>query len=274
MMPAELRSSPDKETPVTLITGASTGIGAAMAEVFASHGHALVLVALEADLLDAVGERLRTTHRVQVFTLPLDLTAPDAWALLDTFLSKHGLVVDTLVNNAGLGLAGRFVASRLEAVERVVELNVSATVALTHRLLMGMVARGRGRVLITSSTAAFQPGPGMAVYFATKAFLTSFAQAIGFELEGTGVTVTAVHPGPTRSAFRERASLTHGRDLEQVASFADPLDVAKEAYAGLQRGTPMVITGFRNRVFTRLATLAPTRWVMRAVDRLHRQQPQ
>lgn len=262
---------PEAGRRVTLISGASTGIGAAMAEVFASKGHSLVLVALEADLLEALAARLRAAHGVTVQVLALDVTEPGAVDRILTLVTDQALTIDVLVNNAGIGLAGSFASNSLVAIRKVMSLNMMASVELMHRVLPEMIARGHGRVLNTSSTAAFQPGPGMAVYFATKAFITSLSRAVAFELQGTGVTVTALHPGPTRSAFSERAGLTHGKSLGQVSSFADPIDVARDAYAGLMRGASMVIPGWQNRLFARLSALTPTRLVMRAVHRLHQQ---
>ncbi|MCC7385676.1 MAG: SDR family oxidoreductase [Deltaproteobacteria bacterium] len=258
-------------TPVTVITGASSGIGAAMADVLAARGHHLVLVALEDDLLAAVRARLERQHSVRVFSLALDLAAPGAAERVLFYLQAEGLRAEILINNAGLGLAGDFHRAPLEKIRRVMAVNMSALVDLTHGLVQGMVTRAHGRILNTASTAAFQPGPGMAVYFATKAFVTSFSQALASELEGSGVTVTAFCPGPTRTGFAAAAGLTHERHLEKVASFADPTRVAELGYHAMMRGRRLAIPGGRNRFFARLATWLPTGMVMRSVKRLHRQ---
>ena len=173
-----------------LITGGSVGIGAALADVFAEHGHDLILVSRNPDKLEARGRAIREQFGVDVVCLPEDLADPQGARRLHEAVTGRGLDVHYLVNNAGVGLYGKFATTDLDAELKMIQLNVTSVVDLTKRFLPAMIERGSGRILNVASTAAFVPGPWMSVYYATKAFLLSFSQAIDYELKASGITVT------------------------------------------------------------------------------------
>ena len=186
--------------PITLITGASAGLGAEFARQCSARGERLVLVARRQDKLEALASELGNARAVT-----LDLGQPGAAAALSADLAAHGEQVGTLINNAGFGLWGKFAALDGPRQRAMIDLNCGTLVELTHAVLPGMIERGQGAILNLASTAAFQPGPGMAVYFATKAFVLSFSEALHEEVREHGVTVTALCPGPTATEFGEVA---------------------------------------------------------------------
>lgn len=228
--------------PRALVTGASSGIGEALAEELARRGHDLVLVARRAEPMEALAARLREAHGVEATVDPRDLLDREAATAL---AASHGDTVDVLVNNAGFGLNGEFATLSLERQTDMIELNVTALTRLSRLFLPGMLARGRGRILNVASTAAFQPGPYMSVYYATKAYVLSFSEALGEECRGRGVTVTALCPGPTKSGFQDEADL-HGSRLLGRLPLMDVGTVARAGIAGMQRGQAIVIPGFMN----------------------------
>lgn len=241
-----------------LITGASRGIGRALAEEFAAHGRDLVLVARDAHALANLSRSLEDRHGVAVAVLPADLAQPESREELVRRVGDAGLEIEILINNAGLGLFGPFADSEWEVERRTVEVNVAALTELTKRFLPPMLKRGRGRILNVASTAAFVPGPLMAVYYATKAYVLSFSEAIGNELAGTGVTVTALCPGPTETGFQERARVPadtaprHGFVMEASA-------VARVGYRATMRGERLVIPGWRSRLLVQVVRALPRR---------------
>ena len=176
--------------PVALITGASAGIGAGLAREAANDGHDLVLVARRREPMEALAAELKSTG-AQITIIPADLSRPGAAAALMKTVEQSGLAIDTLINNAGLGDTGRFDQENPEKILSMLQVNIIALTELTRLVLPQMVARKRGRVMLLASLAAFQPGPGMAVYYATKSYVLSFGRAIGQELRGTGVKITA-----------------------------------------------------------------------------------
>jgi short-subunit dehydrogenase len=187
--------------PVALVTGASAGIGAALAREAANDGHDLVLVARRREPMEALAAELKSTG-AEITVIPADLGKPGAGAALMKTVEERGLVIDTLINNAGFGDTGRFDQEDPERILSMLQVNVVALTELTRLVLPQMVARKRGKVMLLASTASFLPGPGMAVYYATKSYVLSFGRAIGYELRGTGVTVTTLCPGPTTSDCR------------------------------------------------------------------------
>ncbi|GAA5440743.1 hypothetical protein Dcae01_02263 [Deinococcus caeni] len=189
-------------TSTALITGASSGIGESLARQLAAHGAHLILVARTEDRLHALAAELGARYRVQVHVLPADLNRPGAAAELHAAVQARGLNVDILVNNAGLGGYGEFSAQPPAEIDRMIAVNIGALTGLTRAFLPDMLARGRGRVLNVASTAAFQPGPLMAVYYATKAYVLSFSEAVAEEVAGSGVFVTALCPGPVQTGFQ------------------------------------------------------------------------
>lgn len=246
-----------------LVTGASSGIGEALARGLAERGADLVLVARRADRLEALREDLVAAHpaqRVEVVTA--DLSAPGAVTSLLESVASLGVVVDVLVNDAGVGLHGHVAEQDPEEAVAMVDLNVTSLVELTTRTLPAMVAARRGAVLNVASTAAFQPIPGMALYAATKALVLSYTEALSHELRGTGVVALALCPGATETEFFSRTGrkfLTRGRQ--------SPQQVAQAALEGLAAGRRTVVPGRVNALGALLAPLAPRALVMAASAR-------
>jgi short-subunit dehydrogenase len=253
---------------VSLVTGASSGIGEAFARRLAKDGRHLVLVARRADRLEALAAEIHAAHRVAVEVVPADLTRPYAAATLAAEIDRRGLVVDWLVNNAAFGTAGRFHELPLERELEQVRLNVEAVVDLTGRFLPGMVARRKGAVVNVSSVGGFAPGPRMAVYAASKAFVTSFSEAIAAELAGTGVHVLCVCPGFTRTEFQSHVDV----DTSQVPAFAwmTADAVANEAVAAVGRNGPVLVNGRLNAAMVAVTRLLPHSITTRIVGGLIR----
>lgn len=232
-----------------LVTGASAGIGKAFADVLAEHGYGLVLTARRLDRLEEVAADLRARHAVPVVVIVADLADPAAPAALCAALDARGLQVDVLVNNAGYGVPGRYVATEWTAQRDFIQVLVTAVAELTHRLVPGMVARRWGRVLNIASLAALVPAaPGHTLYAASKSFLVKFSEALAGECASSGVHVTAVCPGFTYSEFHD---VTGTRQQMQVLPrwlWSDAQDVARQGYAAVMAGRPMAVTGRVNRV--------------------------
>ena len=248
-----------------LITGASSGIGLDLAHVFARDGHDVILVARTESKLQDVAYDLEKHHKVKAHVIATDLSKPDAPRMVFDETRRRGLQVDVLVNNAGFGLGGKFVETDLEWELDMIQVNISAVTHLTKLFLREMVARGSGRILNLASTAAFQPGPLMAVYYATKAYVLSFSEAIAEELNDTGVTVTALCPGPTYTNFADNA------DVENTGLFKfmrpmSSMDVAQIGYAAMKRGKRVAITGVRNKLTAQSVRVSP-RFVVTKVVR-------
>ena len=241
-----------------LVTGASYGIGVDLAECFARDGYDLILTARSAELLEAAAQKLAKETGVSVATIALDLGARGAGAELAKKIAEKGLHVDVLVNNAGYGIAGGLDASKAEEQLGMVDLNIRALVELTQIYWPGMLKAGRGGVLNVASTAAFQPGPLMAVYYASKAFVLSFSEALWKEGEASGVHVSCLCPGPTKSRFRERAGTGKTR-LSRVGEAMPSMAVAKQGYRGFRRNSRVVVTGLRNKLLAGLAPYLPRR---------------
>ena len=246
----------------TLITGASAGIGLELARVFASHNHDLVLVARNEASLRSLADELRTTYGVDAVVLPADLSKPETPGLIHDFCAQHKLDVDILVNNAGFGDYGAFHELNRQHQLDMIAVNITSLADLTHRFLPDMVKRGSGKIMNVASTAAFQPGPFMSVYYATKAFVLHFSEAISVELEGTGVTVTALCPGATHSEFQERANL-NGSRLFDGRSLPTSMDVALYGYEATMRGKRVAIHGILNAILANSARFSPRGVVLR-----------
>lgn len=250
---------------LAIVTGASSGIGAELAKLLAADHHDLVLVARREDRLRALAEELSHRHGVSADVVAIDLADPDAPAEL--VRRVDGAEVDVLVNNAGFGLLARFSAGAWQDYAEMLRVNVVALTELTHSLLAGMVARGSGRILNVASTAAFQPGPGMAVYYASKAYVLSFSEALAVELAGTGVSVTALCPGVTDTGFQQRA---HAEGILLTRAMRMPADVvARAGYHGMREGKSLVIPGATNKVGVQMLRVGPRWLVPRIVARLH-----
>ena len=242
-----------------LITGASSGIGLELARLAARDGHHLVLVARSVDRLRALGAELGEEHGVAATIVAADLADPAAPDTVFAECERAGLEVEILVNNAGFGGHGFFADTPLRRELDMVQVNVTALMHLSKLFLTGMVARGRGRILNVASTAAFQPGPLMAVYYAGKAFVLSFSEAIANELDGTGVTVTALCPGPTRSEFLRRAEIEGARLVSGWVKLMDSESVARSGWTAMKRGRRVVVPGVMNKAAVHAIRLTPRR---------------
>jgi short-subunit dehydrogenase len=240
-----------------LITGASGGIGRDLAHLFAADGYNLILVARRADKLGELASELQAKHHVGAVALPIDLAEPAAPEEIFHVLEEQGMPVDVLVNNAGFGTFGQFARADLHEQLQMLQVNVAALTHLTRLFLPGMLRAKRGRILNVASTAAFQPGPYMAVYYATKAYVLSFSEAIAAELAGSGVTVTALCPGPTSTGFQHRAGVENSALFR--ANTMTSQAVARIGYRGLMRGKRLVITGAKNKLLAFGTRLVPRR---------------
>lgn len=234
-------------TGTALVTGASSGIGAAIARELASRGHSLILVARREERLKSLAAELAAARSISAQTIPCDLAdAADRERLLAK-VSGTGRAIDVLVNSAGFGGTGNLATADTARLLEMVRVNVEAVVALTGRFSGLMAARGRGTVINIASTAAFQPMPGTAVYAAGKAFVLSFSEAIASELAGSGVSVTAVCPGPVRTEFTEAAGYAGVEDRTPGLIWMTPEQVARDAVEGAARGKRLVVPGTLNR---------------------------
>jgi len=253
--------------PVALITGASMGLGAEFARLLASEGYDLVLTARSGDRLAALKKEIEGLHGVSVHNFIHDLVDPKAPTALYDDVRAAGLEVDVLVNNAGFGLYGFFYQSDLQTELDMIQVNITAVVHLSKLFIRDMVARGSGRILNVASTAGFQPGPLQPVYYASKAFVLSFTEAIANELRGSGVSATALCPGPTPTEFQKRANVGNPRGLRLMMR-VDPDVVVRAGYAGMMKGKPVVVPGSLNNVIVFLLRLFPRRAVTAVVRRL------
>jgi uncharacterized protein len=249
-----------------LITGASAGIGHELAKVFAAEKFNLVLVARNEARLKKVAEELRAQYGIETRILVKDLSLSNAPQ--EVFDAMRDTPISVLVNNAGFGWRGAFAECDLQhqALE-MMHLNMDSLVALTRLFVTPMLARKQGRVLNVASTAAFQPGPFANIYFATKAFVLSFSTALSEELEGTGVTVTVLCPGSTRTEFFERAGM---QNMRPEWHMMDADVVARAGFRGLMRGKRVVIPGGLNKLTAKLANFVPTSLATKTVRKLNR----
>ncbi len=244
--------------PTALVTGASSGIGLELATLLARDRHDLVFVARNRDRLETIARGLKEEFGVAVTILATDLSDPAAPDSIGKHLADRSLPIDILVNNAGFGTYGLFAKAPLEMLIEMIRVNIMALTHLTRLLLPAMLERRRGRILNVASTAAFQPGPLMAVYYATKAYVLSFSEAIANETSGTGVTVTALCPGPTVTDFQKRAGFGKTR-LFRGPLLMDAPTVARSGYDGLMRGKRLVIPGLANRLLVQALRVTPRR---------------
>lgn len=253
---------------LVLVTGASSGIGRELARCFAADGCALVLSARREAELQALAGELRATHGADVAVITADLAAPGGVDALLAALRERALVPDVLVNNAGFGARGSFAAMPAERVRGMLAVNVDAVTRLAHALLPAMRERRRGGVLNVASTAAFQPGPHMAVYYATKAYVLSWSEALHEECRGDGVHVSALCPGATFTGFAAEADMTDSRLFRLGAM--DAATVARAGHAGFRRNAAVVVPGLRNRLGAASVRFTPRGLVRRLVASLQR----
>lgn len=253
---------------VALVTGASSGIGLELAKLFARDGHDLVLVARREDKLKELAAELANRHGVRATVIAADLADPAAPPEVARRVAAAGLEIQFLVNNAGYGLAGRFAQTDVTAELRMIQVNVAALTHLTKLFLPAMEARRHGAILNVASTAGFVPGPFMAVYYATKAYVISFSEALAEEQRGTGVTVTVLCPGATRTEFQTRAGIDLEARLFRGPWVADAASVARAGYRGMLEGKRMVIPGLFNKLMVQSARLAPRAVLAKVARRL------
>jgi uncharacterized protein len=246
-----------------LVTGASGGIGEDLARLFAADGHDLVLVARSQDKLARISEELAGKHSVSARVVVSDLARAAAPQEIYDELQREGVHIDALVNNAGFGSYGLFAETDLQRELELLQVNVVALTHLTKLFLPAMIARKRGYVMNVASTAAFQPGPLMAVYYASKAYVLNFSEALSNETGGTGVVVSALCPGPTETGFIAAAGMERSKLFERAAM--DSPAVAEIGYRGLLEGRRVVIPGFKNAFIARAAGLFPRGFVMNVV---------
>lgn len=251
--------------PTALITGASSGIGLDLANLFAADGHDVVLVARSEGKLRELAKELEGKNRIAARVVAADLSQPDAPARVAEAVKD--LEIDFLVNNAGYGVAGKFVETDLQTELEMIQLNIAALTHLTKLFLPGMVRRKRGRILNLASTAAFQPGPLMAVYYATKAYVLSFSEGIAEELSGSGVTVTALCPGPTATGFQNKADI-NDLPLLTVLKPMSSRDVAEAGYKAMHRGKRVIVTGAMNKILAQSIRLTPRVMVAKIARKL------
>ena len=229
-----------------LITGATSGIGYELARIFAGHGYGLVIVARDAERLARVKQELEGTFRVRVRDIPADLSLPQTPSKIVDTLAKENVPIDVLVNNAGFNEYGGFTQTRLEKEVQMIQTNIVSLTVLTKLLLPLMVERGHGRIMNVGSTGSFVPVPKNAVYAATKAYVLSFSDAIAEELRGTGITVTTLCPGATKTEFADRAGMGDVR-LFRYGTM-DAASVARIGYRALIRGKRRVVAGLANKL--------------------------
>jgi short-subunit dehydrogenase len=232
-----------------LITGASAGLGAEFARLFAADGHSLILVARRRDRLESLARDLSKKHGIEVEVLDADLSAPGAGKKIFDAVQAKGLFVEFLVNNAGFGSNGAFSRLPLEKELQMIDLNIRVLTELTHLFLQPMLQKRSGSILNVGSTAGYQPGPFMATYYASKAHVNSFSRALSIELRGTGVSCTLLAPGATETEFAKSASLEDSRLFKmQVTATADA--VARDGYRAMKKRKAIVVSGLVNKIST------------------------
>lgn len=245
-----------------LITGASGGIGLEFAKIHAEKGDNLVLVARSKERLDELKARLEEKHKISVHTIGKDLSRQGSVVEIYDELKTLNISIDYLINNAGIGDIGLFEAGDWSKLETMINLNVLALTHLTKLFLPGMIAAGHGKILNVASTAAFQPGPTMAVYFATKAFVLSFSEALNEEVSGKGVSVTALCPGSTESGFHA-AAIGEGKILKE-RSLPSAREIAEYGFRAMIKGKPVAIPGLMNKIMATSVRFLPRSLVVKA----------
>jgi short-subunit dehydrogenase len=255
------------QRPIALVTGASMGLGAEFARLLASEGYDVVLTARSGELLGTLKKEVENLHGIEAHVVVADLADPRAPSAIYDHLRNAGIEIEVLVNNAGFGMYGKFSESSLSTELEMIQVNIIALMHLTKLFVNDMVKRRHGRIVNVASTAAFQAGPMQSVYYASKAFVLSFSEAIGNELKGTGVTVTALCPGPTPTGFQERANVGKLKGLRMMMRVS-PEAVVRAGYNGMKHGRPVVIPGALNNVHVFLLRLVPRRLVTNVVRKI------
>ena len=260
-------SNPFLVAKTALITGASSGIGLELARLFAGDGYRLVLVARNRGVLRALGDELQAKHGIEVRVSPKDLAHPASPTELYQELQEAGIVLDVLVNNAGFGGAGPFLKTDWNNEAEMMQVNMVALVHLT-KLFLPQVRAREGKVMNVASVAAFLPGPYQSIYYATKAFVLSFSEALAEELRGTGTTVTCLCPGPVETGFQARAG-TSTADVARSPLLVDVREVARAGYEGMKQSKRLVIPGWKNRALIQGLRLSPRSTATKMVSRMN-----
>lgn len=253
----------------TLITGASGGIGYDLAKLAAADGKNLILVARSVDKLNKLADEIRKNNSTEVISIAVDLSEEKGANMLISEVTQKNIHIDTLINNAGSGDFGDFAKANLTKNIEMIRLNICALTHLSHFALHGMKNNGYGRIMNVASTAAFMPGPGMAVYYASKAYVLSFSEALARELKGSGVTVTALCPGPTDTGFASAAGL--GKSLlHKILPAATPMEVAKIGYKAMMKGKAIEIPGLMNKLSAMTPRFTPRAMVRNMIYGIHK----
>lgn len=252
-----------------LITGASSGIGYELAQLFAADGYPLIIIGRDGQTLDEKARELSGAHGVEVVSIVKDLFNPQAAQEIYDEVQSKGLTVDVLVNDAGQGQYGLFVDSDLQRLLEIIQLNVSSVVALTHLFLKDMVARNEGKILQVASLASETPGPLHAVYHATKAFVLSLSEALVNELKDSAVTITSLQPGVTDTDFFNKADFPEDLKTLEPEKMSDPAKVAKDGYEALMKGDDKVVSGFKNKVMAKMSNVMPDTLVAEQMRKMH-----
>jgi len=251
-----------------LITGASSGIGYELAKIFASNKINLVLTARNTTELNKLKNELEIRFEIKILVIGKDLSNPGSTKEIFEEVHKSGIEINYLINNAGFGDFGFFYKCNWEKQKQMINLNITALTQLTRLFLPELISKGKGKILNVASTAAFQPGPLMSVYYATKAYVLFFSEAIANELKGTGVTVTALCPGPTKSGFQKTANLEYSRLFKRkIIPTAEV--VAKYGYSAMMKGKIIAVHGFVNKLLAFFSPRAPKWIVIRIVRKMN-----
>jgi uncharacterized protein len=256
------------DTKTALITGASSGIGLELAKIFASKGINLIIVSRNIIELSRLGTELSGKYKIYVEEIEKDLSVPGSAKEIYNNIKSLGFDIDFLINNAGFGDYGLFHKSDWDKQERMINLNMLTLTHLTRLFLPGMLKRKSGKIMNVASTAAFQPGPLMSVYYATKAYVLFFSEAIANELEGTGITVTALCPGPTKSGFQKAANVEHSKTLNKE-SIPDSKKVAEYGYKAMMKGKRVAIQGMMNKELAFFSRRAPKKFILKTVRKIN-----
>jgi short-subunit dehydrogenase len=253
-----------------LITGASSGIGMEMAKIFAQNGITLVLVARRENILEKLKLELEEQYKIKVFNIIRDLSEVDSANDIYDIVKLENINIDFLINNAGFGNYGKFVETDWLREHHMINLNITTLTYLTKLFLKDIVQNNSGRIMNVASTAAFQPGPLMAVYYATKAYVMYLSEAIADELKGTNVSITTLCPGPTISEFKETAALgTSG--LFNRRSLPESREVARFGYNAMMKGKRVVVHGFTNKLLAFFTKILPRKLVISSIHQLSKQ---
>ena len=250
-----------------LITGASSGIGLELAKIHAAKGGDLLLVARNIERLNELKTELESRYKVSVVVLQKDLSLSESAIEVYQEVLKREIQVDILINNAGFGDFGEFKESNYARFTEMIELNVRTLTQLTHLFLKAMSKQGHGRILNLASVAAFQSGPLMAVYYATKAYVLSFSEAVSYELRNTGITLTTLCPGPTTSGFSSAASLGNSK-LFNSSRIPSSLEVATMGYEAMLKGKSVVIHGWKYQLLIFMQRFIPRSWSLAAIGKI------